>query len=173
MTHVLIVSLRRSGGKLMRMLLDGHSQVNAFPFEHWNRASKLTFPERRIAAFDRLSVEDKLRTAGDRVVEKKLRRLHSPALAATVIDGWRRDAADAATLPELYESLARRYFAALHLDPNRRVVNHCGSACVLKGIGASCTTAPECASGFCEQGVCCGSACGGTCKSCALPASLV
>ncbi|HET6149456.1 MAG TPA: cellulose binding domain-containing protein [Polyangia bacterium] len=44
-----------------------------------------------------------------------------------------------------------------------------GSACVLKTIGAACTTTSECASGFCEQGVCCGSACGGTCKSCALP----
>ena len=44
-----------------------------------------------------------------------------------------------------------------------------GSACVLKGIGVACASAPECASGFCEQGVCCGSACGGTCKSCALP----
>ena len=131
MKHVLIVSLRRSGGKLMRMLLDGHSQVNAFPFEHWNRASKLTFPARRITVFDRLSVEDKLRTAGDRVVEKKLRRRHSAALAATVIDGWRRDAAGAATLPEHYESLARRYFSALHLDAGRLVVNHCGSACVL------------------------------------------
>ncbi len=29
--------------------------------------------------------------------------------------------------------------------------------------------ANECASGFCEQGVCCGSSCTGTCKSCALP----
>jgi len=44
-----------------------------------------------------------------------------------------------------------------------------GTACVLKGIGATCGGANECASGFCEQGVCCGSACQGTCKSCALP----
>ncbi len=44
-----------------------------------------------------------------------------------------------------------------------------GTACVLKGIGTLCGGANECASGFCQQGVCCGSACLGTCKSCALP----
>jgi Cellulose binding domain len=44
-----------------------------------------------------------------------------------------------------------------------------GSACVLKGNGAACGLANECASGFCEQGVCCGSSCTATCKSCALP----
>jgi hypothetical protein len=44
-----------------------------------------------------------------------------------------------------------------------------GTACTLKGVGVACGAANECASGFCEQGVCCGSSCTGTCKSCALP----
>ena len=40
--------------------------------------------------------------------------------------------------------------------------------CGLKGSGATCGGATECASGFCQQGVCCASACAGTCQSCAL-----
>ena len=47
-----------------------------------------------------------------------------------------------------------------------------GTACTLKGVGVSCGAAGECASGFCEQGVCCGSSCTGTCRSCALAATL-
>ena len=47
-----------------------------------------------------------------------------------------------------------------------------GAACTLKGVGAACGGANECASGFCEQGVCCGSSCTGTCRSCALAATL-
>jgi hypothetical protein len=34
--------------------------------------------------------------------------------------------------------------------------------------GAACTSASSCVSGFCAQGVCCNSACTGTCQSCAL-----
>jgi hypothetical protein len=44
-----------------------------------------------------------------------------------------------------------------------------GTACVLKANGIACGTANECATGFCEQGICCASACQGTCRSCALP----
>ena len=43
--------------------------------------------------------------------------------------------------------------------------------CGLKPNGAVCGNKDECLSNFCEQGVCCGSACTGVCKSCALPAS--
>ena len=41
-------------------------------------------------------------------------------------------------------------------------------SCGLKGNGQSCAGAAECLSGFCAQGVCCGSACQGACQSCAL-----
>jgi hypothetical protein len=36
-------------------------------------------------------------------------------------------------------------------------------------IGQVCTTAAQCASGFCVDGVCCDTACTGLCESCALP----
>ena len=43
-----------------------------------------------------------------------------------------------------------------------------GSSCALKGVGVACGANGECGSGFCAQGVCCMTACGGTCQSCAL-----
>ncbi len=39
----------------------------------------------------------------------------------------------------------------------------------VSGEFQSCTTAAECASGFCVDGVCCDSACDGACQSCTLP----
>ncbi len=51
-----------------------------------------------------------------------------------------------------------------------------GAACVNgscgpKPPGAPCTAGSECASTFCAQGVCCTTACAGTCKSCAILAA--
>ncbi|HVT08857.1 MAG TPA: hypothetical protein VHO67_15470, partial [Polyangia bacterium] len=45
-------------------------------------------------------------------------------------------------------------------------------SCGLKGDGQACAAAAECLSGFCAQGVCCGTACQGACQSCALPSAL-
>ncbi len=45
-------------------------------------------------------------------------------------------------------------------------------SCGLKPKGSLCTKKEECLSNFCEQGVCCETACTGVCKSCALTASL-
>jgi hypothetical protein len=45
-------------------------------------------------------------------------------------------------------------------------------SCGLQGNGQACAGAAECLSGFCAQGVCCGTACQGACQSCALPSSL-
>jgi Sulfotransferase family len=129
MNHVRIVSLSRSGGKLLRTLLDGHPELSVFPFEHWNRMSKNKLPARRMEAFDRLSVEDKLTTAGAAHVERKLQRLHSPALLAEVMESWRAGAAPAATLAAVYETLACAYFTALGRPRDNIVVNHCGSLC--------------------------------------------
>lgn len=133
MNHVLIISLSRSGGKLLRMLFDGHTELNAFPFEHWHRGAKGKFPARRIAEFASLSSGDKLATAGAGLAEKKIRSRHGEALAAEVMGGWREDMARAATLPDLYASFARRYFAALGAVPWLSVVNHCGGLCRLTG----------------------------------------
>jgi hypothetical protein len=44
-----------------------------------------------------------------------------------------------------------------------------GKPPVVAGDAKSCTTASECASGFCVDHVCCNEACEGTCRSCALP----
>jgi hypothetical protein len=129
MNHILIVSLSRSGGKLLRTLLDGHPQLNVFPFEHWNRKSKNEIPTRRMEAFDRLSVEDKLATAGVGHVERKLMRLHPPDLLAEVMQTWRVEIASAGTLAAAYESLSHAYFTALGRPRNAVVVNHCGSLC--------------------------------------------
>jgi len=51
-----------------------------------------------------------------------------------------------------------------------------GAACVNgscgpKPPGAACTAGGECASSICAQGVCCKTACAGTCKSCAIAGS--
>ena len=129
MNHILIVSLSRSGGKLLRMLLDGHRQLNVFPFEHWNRKSKNEIPTRRMEAFDRLSVEDKLGTAGAAHVERKLMRLHPPELLAGVMTAWRVEIARDGTLAAAYESLAHAYFTSLGRPRDAVVVNHCGSLC--------------------------------------------
>ncbi|HEV3031161.1 MAG TPA: hypothetical protein VG319_05935 [Polyangia bacterium] len=47
-----------------------------------------------------------------------------------------------------------------------------GSSCGKKMRGASCSTASECQSTFCAQGVCCDTACNGACTSCALTGAL-
>jgi hypothetical protein len=44
-------------------------------------------------------------------------------------------------------------------------------SCGKKPIGASCGANADCNSGFCAQGVCCASACTGTCRSCAVAGS--
>jgi hypothetical protein len=57
-------------------------------------------------------------------------------------------------------------------------VNDCdqGTACTNntcgpKPLGAVCASASECSTNFCVDGVCCASACSGTCQYCALPTS--
>jgi Cellulose binding domain len=50
---------------------------------------------------------------------------------------------------------------------NKCTMNSCGKL----PPGATCTADADCGTGVCAQGVCCSSACTGTCKSCALPGS--
>ena len=127
MNHLLIVSLSRSGGKLVRTLLDGHPECNAFPYEHWNRMSKNAIPTRRIEAFGRLTVADRMGTAGAAQAERKLRRLHAPELVAQVMEAWRDTAGRVTSLPAMYEGLAHAYFPAVGRPAGALVVNHCGS----------------------------------------------
>jgi Cellulose binding domain len=44
--------------------------------------------------------------------------------------------------------------------------------CTLAPLGHACTAGTACASGLCQQGVCCSSSCSGTCASCALTGTL-
>jgi hypothetical protein len=46
-----------------------------------------------------------------------------------------------------------------------------GGLCGKKSNGATCAADVDCASSFCAQGVCCATACNGTCQSCALAGS--
>ncbi|HXU62214.1 MAG TPA: hypothetical protein VN962_10960 [Polyangia bacterium] len=68
---------------------------------------------------------------------------------------------------------------------NSACVSHCTSdrdcsaghtctngSCGLKSMGQPCSAAAECTSGFCGDGVCCATACAGSCRSCALSTSL-
>jgi hypothetical protein len=51
--------------------------------------------------------------------------------------------------------------------------NVCNSGvCSKKTLGTACTSGTECASGLCQQGVCCSSSCTGGCQSCALAGTL-
>jgi sulfotransferase family protein len=129
MKHLLIVSLSRSGGKLLRMLLDGHPQLNVIPFEHWNRRSKNKFPVRQAEGFASLSVEDRLAAAGAAHAKRKLLRLHPQALVAEVMERWRGEITGAGSLGVAYEVLARVYFDVLGRPSDVVVVNHCGSLC--------------------------------------------
>jgi hypothetical protein len=126
---VLIVSVSRIGGKLVRTLLDGHPEVNAFPYEHWNRRSKNEIPTHRMEAFARMSAEEQLATAGAPQAELKLLRVHEPSLVAEVMRAWRAATVGARVLPDMYEALARTYFPAIGRARDAVVVNHCGSLC--------------------------------------------
>jgi hypothetical protein len=53
------------------------------------------------------------------------------------------------------------------VSPNVCTASSCGKL----PIGAVCTAAANCSSGFCAQGFCCNSACAGTCQSCGLMGS--
>ena len=54
---------------------------------------------------------------------------------------------------------------------NGNVCSGAPPSCGLQPLGASCSLAKECVSGFCAQGVCCESACGDACMACNLLAT--
>jgi hypothetical protein len=66
-----------------------------------------------------------------------------------------------------------RCFQACTANSSCSTGNVCtNSSCGKKPIGAFCGADMECGSGNCEQGVCCTTACTGTCQSCAIPGSM-
>jgi len=54
------------------------------------------------------------------------------------------------------------------VTPAQCMNGSCGRA----PIGAACVQSTDCDSGFCAQGICCATACTGTCRSCALAGSI-
>jgi hypothetical protein len=55
------------------------------------------------------------------------------------------------------------------VDADCTTPNICNAGtCTLAPLAHACTVASACASGLCQQGVCCASTCSGTCASCAL-----
>lgn len=56
--HILINSLQRSGGSLLARLLDGHSQLDSYPFELNYGVEKVRFPAPSVARSRRVSAED-------------------------------------------------------------------------------------------------------------------
>ncbi|MEZ4327236.1 MAG: calcium-binding EGF-like domain-containing protein [Polyangiales bacterium] len=103
--------------------------------------------------------------AGSVVVEGEATQSAALALPASWTMSWTPDA----TGPASYTLWATSVdgdgtLAGDH--PRRSPI--VGSVTVLRAQGDACTTSEECGSGFCVDGVCCDSACGGTCQACSV-----
>jgi hypothetical protein len=131
--NILVVSLRRSGGKLVRRLLDGHPDIRALPFEHWHTDRKGKFPGSILNRFKQLSAEEKLALTGiPRIATPKIIRQHGPEAATALIKELMVDGERADTSPELYEAFVNRYFKTFHaIDSGARTVNHCGNLALM------------------------------------------
>jgi hypothetical protein len=128
--NVLIVSMRRSGGKLMRNLLDGHSQVRSLPMEHWHAPRKATFPAEALARYRELTATERVAIFHRRTPEK-IERLHGPESSSEFMQFVTRDAEETETAPDLYQRFVERYFAHFHNQSEGRAVNHCGNLALL------------------------------------------
>lgn len=129
---ILIISLSRSGGKLLRTLLDGHSQLSVLPFEHWQASSKNRYVEARHAEFASFDPERKLAVCGFGHAREKLRRGHSPGVVDELLRQLSSAAEDVNSFAELYDRFTTLYFALCEPTADRRIpVNHCGSLCLL------------------------------------------
>lgn len=130
--NILIVSLRRSGGKLLRRLLDGHPEIMALPFEHWHTPKKGRFPGSIIARFGSLSVEEKLAAIG---MERAAQRIeHAKKIKARTLfmECLAKDAELCATPADLYERFVEKYCEQFFgVGPGSRIVNHCGNLALM------------------------------------------
>ncbi len=131
--NILVVSLRRSGGKLVRWLLDGHPDIRALPFEHWHSDKKGKFPGSILDRFHQLSAEEKLEVTGfPRVTIPKIVKARGPEVATALMKQLMVDADRAESSPELYEAFVHRYFKTVHaIDSGVRTVNHCGNLALM------------------------------------------
>ena len=124
--------MSRSGGKLVRTLLDGHPQLRVLPFEHWQTPRKVKFNAASVAHFSRMDATAKLDCCGAAHAQTAMRKLHGNAFVNAVMTLWQSDAVGAETPAQLFQSLGARYFDALgSADRSKPIVNHCGSLCLL------------------------------------------
>jgi hypothetical protein len=75
-----------------------------------------------------------------------------------------------------YTCNGSKCFSACTADNQCLPPNVCGqvgpNSCGKANNGTTCSSADQCKSGFCAQGVCCDKACNGACQSCALSGTL-
>lgn len=131
--NILIVSIRRSGGKLVRTLLDGHPAIHALLFEHWHTAKKGRFPGPTLERFSSLSPRDKLDVVGfPHGTVINIKRAFGGGAAREFMKDMEREAARAASAPDLYELFARYYFRTFHgIELRGRLANHCGNLAMM------------------------------------------
>jgi len=62
-------------------------------------------------------------------------------------------------------------FTASGTDPDDECALMCNAAggCTKAPIGATCSSAADCVSGFCADGFCCNAVCNGACQTCGIP----
>lgn len=132
---ILVISLSRSGGKLVRTLLDGHPQIRALPFEHWHTQRKCRIDQSAIQRFSTLDAREKLDTCGAAHAERKIRGLHDAETAAATMNAWLRAAEAAVTPANLFPALVDAYFAQVGIAGSGNVVvNHSGSLCLFPRV---------------------------------------
>ena len=129
---ILIISLSRSGGKLVRALLDGHPQIRALPFEHWQSHLKFKLRAATFKHFSTLDAGAKVDACGGAHARRKIRALHGAEIAAATMSDWLRAAETAVTPADIFTGLADAYFPQVgNTGPGKATVNHSGSLCLL------------------------------------------
>lgn len=130
--HILVGSLRRSGGTLVGRLFDGHPQCSTFPFEYWHTRKKALFRRRHNLAFRLLSAKSKLRVCGlERGSYRRKISRHHPDVDWEIHRGQLLEAAaQSGSVSALYERVSTLYFRGLRGgEVHSLVVNHCADLC--------------------------------------------
>jgi hypothetical protein len=128
---ILIISLSRSGGKLVRLLLDGHPQIRALPFEHWQSRVKLKLRTEIFTRFSTLDAHEKVEACGGAHALRKIQRVSGADVATATMSSWLRAAETATSPPDIFAALADSYFAQIgNTGPGKATVNHSGSLCL-------------------------------------------
>ena len=129
---ILIISLSRSGGKLVRSLLDGHPQVRALPFEHWQSNLKFKLRASAFKRFSTLDARGKVDACGGAHAHRKIRAVNGADVAAATMSSWLRAAETAVSPADIFAALADSYFSQIgNTGPGKATVNHSGSLCLL------------------------------------------